>query len=173
MASFLATYERYLRTKAEAVAPAQLLSVVHDVSFPWVLAVMIAFLMVNLLDLPQDVSGWIIVPTTCLAATGIIYAGGRVAMYGWEFARTPATAAWTEEPAGKALIQALRRVTLNGLSSVTLVTRLQTDLRLTSADMSELLGILIAERWLHERRIEDVRLDDLTVEALLGLMSPA
>ncbi len=138
---------------------------------PWILGATIPSLLVSLLDLPRDVGGLIIFTITCVAAAGGLYAGWRVSMYGWQFDRTPANATWAEVQAGQALIAALRRVTLNSLSKLTLTTRLRADLKLTSADMSELLTILKAERWLDAGRIENVGRDDFTVETLLTLMS--
>lgn len=104
----------------------------------------------------------ILLPLMALAAAGACYAGFRIAAYGWQFDRTPPAAPWTETANGILLVQALRRVTLNGLSSVTLRTRLRTDLRLTGEDTSALFNVL-GLRWEGDK--------DLTVEALLAAMT--
>ena len=172
MRTLVGAYDRYLKAKAQAVCPAERQRVVHAATFPWCLPPLFASLMVILFQLPRDVQGWLILPAAFVAVLGASYAGWRITKHGWEYDRTPPTAAWTETEAGEALIHALRRVTLNGLSKVTGSTRLRADLGLTSADMSELFSILVADGWLDQQAPRITQLD-LSVDALISRMSPA
>jgi len=90
----------------------------------------------------------------------------------WEYVRAPRAAAWTETAAGKALIQALQRVTLNGLSELSGSSRLRADLKLTSADMSQLFSILVADGWLERQEIADAQ-SDPSIDVLVSRMSLA
>lgn len=171
MKSLIETYERYLE-RAGKVPPNQRTRIVYKVVSPWILAAAACAVVVNFLALPRNIAVWLLAPMALLSAAGAIYAARRVALYGWQFDRTPSDRALTAMPGGDALVQALRRVTLNRLSDLTLSTRLQADLRLTPADMSALLDILAAEHWLEVPSLEGLRTGDLTVGALLKTMSP-
>jgi hypothetical protein len=96
-----------------------------------------------------------------------------VSKYGWQFDRTPTDPILREMQGSDALMQALRRVTLNGLSNLTPSTRLQADLKLSPGDVSQLLDILAADNRLDARSLEDMQSGDVTVGALLQKMSPA
>ncbi|MDZ4370234.1 MAG: hypothetical protein U1C74_02275 [Phenylobacterium sp.] len=171
MKSLIETYDHHLKMVA-AVPPAQRMSVSYKVMFPWALMAMAAFLLVGALGLPRTVEAWIILPTTCVAVAGTLYSSWRLAKHGWQFDRTPTDRVLREMPGADALIQALQRVTLNGLSNLTPSTRLQADLKLTPGDISQLLGILSAENLLDAGRLERMKSGDMTVEVLLQNMSP-
>jgi hypothetical protein len=149
------------------------MSVTYRAMFPWVMTATVAFLLENVLGLPRSLGAWIIFPTTCVAAVGTLYAGWRVSKYGWQFDRTPTDPILREMQGSDALMQALRRVTLNGLSNLTPSTRLQADLKLSPGDVSQLLDILAADNRLDARSLEDMQSGDVTVGALLQKMSPA
>ena len=171
MKSLVETYERYLRRLA-AVPPAQRLRVTYGVMLPWTLATIAAFLLVGALGLPPSLGVWIIVPTAGGAMVGAIYAGSRVTHHGWQFDRTPTDPVLRELRGSDVLIRALQRVTLNGLSNLSPSTRLRTDLKLTEADMSQLLSILSAETRLQGQHLEDMKPGDMTVGMLLQKMFP-
>lgn len=172
MRSLLAAYNRDLKAKAQAASPAKRLNVVYAAMSPWCLLALIASLVVTLLHLPRGAQEWVILPALCIAAVGASYAGSRIAKYGWEHDRTPPAAAWIETEAGKALIQALRRVTLNGLSEVTGATRLRAHLKLTYADVAQLYSILQGDRWL-DREAPVNPQSDPSVDELVSRMSHA
>lgn len=172
MKSLVRSYERYLKNEA-SVPPSQLLNAVYKVTLPWALPGMAGLLLAGILRLPRDLGVWLVVPTACVAMVGVIYAGSRIVTYGWQFARTPRDLALRQTSGSDALVQALRRVTLNGLSDLTPSTRLQADLMLTPSDVSALLGILAAENWLDDESLDGMTSGDLTVEALLRKMARA
>lgn len=125
MKTLVESYDRYLKAKAQAVSPAERPRVVSAAIVPWGLPPLLASLMVSCLQMPRHVQGWLILPATFVSLVGMSYAGWRITKHGWEYDRTPLAAARTETETGKALIHALRRVTLNGLSQVTGRSRLR------------------------------------------------
>lgn len=172
MKSLFETYDRHLKEVA-AVPPAQRIGVSKRVMFPWILAALAAFLLVGMLRLPPSLGVWIITPTGVVALAAAVYAGSRLAQYGWQFDRTPTDPVLREMQGADVLIRALQRVTLNGLSNLKLSTRLRADLKLTSADMSQLRSILSAGNWLDSQNSEDMKSGDMTVERLLQKMFPS
>jgi len=172
MKSLVETYDRHLKRLA-AVPPAQRLRVTQGVMLPWAVATIAAFLLVSALALPPSLGVGIIVPTAGVTVAGAIYAGSRVSHHGWQFDRTPTDPVLREMQGSDVLIRALQRVTLNGLSNLTPATRLQTDLKLTPADMAQLLGILSAENRLQGQNPEDMKSGDMTVGTLLQKMCPS
>ncbi|TAL37796.1 MAG: hypothetical protein EPN98_02465 [Phenylobacterium sp.] len=94
-------------------------------------------------------------------------AGGN----GWLFDRTPTDRDLMEMCGSDELVDALRRITLNGLSNLNLTTRLRADLKLTEGDISQLLGILEAEKRLDAPALEAIKSGDTTIESLLQKMS--
>jgi hypothetical protein len=170
MKSLFETYDRHLK-KAAAVPPVERMGVTKRVMLPWILAALAALLLVQALDLPSGLGIWIIAPVGCVAVVGAMFAGSRVGKYGREFDRTPTDPVLREMQGADVLIRALQRVTLNGLSDLNPSTRLQADLRLTPADMSQLRGILSAENLLDAQGLEDMRSGDMTVGSLLRNMS--
>lgn len=171
MQSLLANYERYLKRVAEATPASRRLDTIYKVQFPWLLGLFLLGTPVVALKL-QRWEESVLMSVALLAGLGGCYAGLRVALYGWRFDRTPQPAPWLETHRGQALLKALRRVTLNRLSGLTLVTRLQEDLKLNDADLSELLSILVSEGQL-DRRTLGRSGGGLTVQALLDGMSAA
>lgn len=172
MKSLVETYDRHLK-KLAAVPPAQRLRVTQGVMLPWALATIAAFLLVGALALPPSLGVWIIVPTAGVTVAGAIYAGSRVTHHGWQFDRTPTDPVLRELRGSDVLIRALQRVTLNGLSNLSPSTRLRTDLKLSPADMSQLLSILSAESRLQGQNLEAVKSGDMTVGTLLQKMFPS
>jgi hypothetical protein len=170
MKSLIEAYDHYLKERA-SVPPARRLSVTYKVALPWVAAVTAVFLLVRGLGLSRSIETWIVVPTICVCVVGIIYAGRRVAKYGWLLDRTPTDPDLIKMQGSDVLLNALRRVTLNGLSNLTLATRLRSDLRLTPADVSQLLSLLAAEDRLDAQTVEALKFQDMTVEGLLQKMS--
>lgn len=142
MIQLISAYERRLRRLAEETPPSRRLNAVYAAFFPWVALVMVACVVIQVLGPSHQIAMLILVPVAALSAAGAGYAGLRVTAYGWRFDRTPPAAPWTETENGVLLIQALRRVTLNGLYAVTPETRLRRDLRLTREDLSALFAIL-------------------------------
>jgi hypothetical protein len=172
MKAIVETYDRHLKQLA-AVPPAQRLRVTQGVMLPWLLATIAAFLLVSALALRPSLGVWIIVPTAGATVAGAIYAGSRVSHHGWQYDRTPTDPILREMQGSDVLIRALQRVTLNGLSNLSPATRLQTDLKLTPADMSQLLSILSAENRPEGQNFEDMKSGDMTVGALLQKMFPS
>lgn len=172
MKSLVETYDRHLK-KLAAVPPAQRLRVTQGVMLPWALATIAAFLLVGALALPPSLGVWIIVPTAGVTVAGALYAGSRVTHHGWQFDRTPTDPVLRELRGSDVLIRALQRVTLNGLSNLSPSTRLRTDLKLSPADMSQLLSILSAESRLQWQNLDDVKSGDMTVGTLLQKMFPS
>lgn len=172
MKSLVETYDRHLKRLA-AVPPAQRMRVTNRVMLPWALVTIAAFLLVGALGLPPNLGAWIIVPTAGVTVVGAIYAGSRVTNHGWQFDRTPTDPVLREMQGSDVLIRALQRVTLNGLSTLSPSTRLQTDVKLTPADMSQLLSILSAENRLDGKDLEDMKSGDMTVGTLLQKMFPS
>ena len=172
MKSLFETYDRYLR-KLAAVPPAQRLRVTYGVMLPWTLATIVAFLLVGALGLPPSLGVWIIVPTSGVTVAGAIYAGSRVSHHGWQYDRTPTDPILKEMQGSDVLIRALQRVTLNGLSNLSPSTRLRTDLKLSPADLSQLLSILSAETRLQGQNLEDMQSGDMTLGTLLQKMFPS
>lgn len=170
MKSLIKTYDRHLKRLA-AVPGVQRPGVIRWVVLPWLVGVVAISVALEMAGLPPGPSALIIVPVACVALVGAIYAGARVVRYGWRFDRTPTDLALMQAPGAEVLVRALERVTLSGLSQLTLSTRLRADLKLTSADLSQLLSILSAEGHLDGWNLEDVTSADPTVEALLGKMS--
>lgn len=147
---------------AEEAPASRRMSAVYAALFPWLVPIIVANLVVQALGPSRQVGMIILLPLTAIATAGACYAGLRVTSYGWRFDRTPPAAPWTETENGSRLVQALRRVTLNGLSSVTLETRLRSDLRLSGDDMSALFDVL---------GLRPEEGSDLTVEVLLDAMN--
>jgi len=172
MNSIIETYDRHL-SRLAAVPPAQRMRVTYGVMLPWTLATIATFLLVGALGLPPSLGVWIIVPTAGVTVVGAIYAGSRVAHHGWQFDRTPTDPVLRALRGSDVLIRALQRVTLNGLSNLSPSTRLRTDLKLTPADMSQLLSILSAETRLRGQDLDDMKSGDMTVGTLLQKMFPS
>jgi hypothetical protein len=169
MKALLESYDHHLK-KLASVSPARRMRVTYGVMFPWMLAAMAGFILVGALGLPRNLGVWIVGPIVCVAAAGILYASGRVAKHGWQFDRTPTDPALREARGSDALIQALQRVTLHGLSNLTLSTRLQADLKLSPGDVSRLLNILSAENALGAEELDALKSSDMTIGALLKIM---
>lgn len=162
MTRLISAYQRRLRRMAEEAPPSRRMNAMYAACLPWVLLILVASLAAQALGTSRQVEMIILLPLAALAAAGACYAGSRVVAYGWQFDRTPPAAPWTETSNGSLLVHALRRVTLNRLSGVTLQTRLKRDLKLTGEDTSALFAVLGLRR---EGE------DDLTIEALLVAMN--
>jgi len=147
---------------AEEAPASRRMNAVYAAFFPWLVPILVANLVVQALGPSRQLGIIILLPVTVISTVGACYAGFRITSYGWRFDRTPPAAPWTETENGSRLVQALRRVTLNGLSSVTLKTRLRSDLRLSGDDISALLAVL-------GLKLEGD--NDLAVEVLLDAMN--
>jgi len=162
MIGLISAYERRLRRMAEEASASRRMNAVYAAFFPWIVLILVAYVAVRALGPSREIEMIILLPLTALAAAGAGYAGFRIAAYGWRIDRTPPAAPWTQTANGNRLVQALRRASLNGLSSITLQTRLRSDLRLTAEDVAALFTVLGLVR---------MGEDDLTVEALLAQMT--
>ncbi len=89
MKSVFETYDNHLKKQA-SVPPAQRMSLTYRVMFPWALLAMAAFLLVSFLGLPRSLGAWIILPATCVAAAGTLFAALRVAKHGAQYDRRTA-----------------------------------------------------------------------------------
>lgn len=167
----LKSYERRLQSMAEAVPPSGRQKVVYQAMFPWLAPAVVFNLAAILLSIPSQILNWVLPVLTLLAAVGGGYAALRVSHYGWRFDRTPPPGEWTQTANGQVLIEALRRVSLNGLSRVTPNTRIREDLKLTAADISAIVEVLTAERPDARPAIQRARTGQLTVQSLLDAMS--
>lgn len=136
MTRLISAYQPRLRRMAEEAPPSRRMNAMYAACLPWVLLILVASLAAQALGTSRQVEMIILLPLAALAAAGACYAGSRVVAYGWQFDRTPPAAPWAETSNGSLLVHALRRVTLNRLSGVTLQTRLKRDLKLTGEDTS-------------------------------------
>ena len=106
-----------------------------------------------------------------LAIFGGGYAGLRISHYGWRCDRTPTPGAWTQTANGQLVIEALRRVSLAGLSGVTPSTRIREDLKFTTSDVSWLVEVLTVARPDSAPALERARAGgSMTVQSLLDAM---
>jgi hypothetical protein len=162
MIRLISAYERRLRRMAERVPASRRIGAYYAAVFPWCVLILATYVAIQVLGGSRQLEGFLFLPVGALAAAGACYAGSRVVAYGWQFDRTPPPAPWTKTENGSLLIQAFRRVTLNGLSSVTPETWVRRDLGLTSEDLSELVAVL---------GLRPKGEIDLTVQALLDEMN--
>jgi hypothetical protein len=173
---FLAAWHGNLRRIAEETPPKRRLNAAQNVTWPWTLAAFLIMAGGTAVGRALGFSGLaqlaILFPIGFLVVLVGCYAAWRIAAYGWRFDRTPPAAPWTDTAHGQILIEALRRVTLNGLSKVTPATRLREDLKLTSSDISELLAILSRDLGTDERSPAGSRDGDVTVQSPLDAMAP-
>jgi hypothetical protein len=120
---------------------------------------------------PFHVWVWVMPATVGLFIVWLWDSSSRFNRYSWAYDRTPADAPWAAQPNGMALVKALQRVSLNDLRSLTLQTRLRSGLKLTNADMSELLRLLGNEGHLAPSAVDDLKIGDPAVADFLGSMT--
>lgn len=164
-------YDRHLQGMAESARTSRRQNVLYAAMFPWTAGVAVLVFATEAIGMPEPIQRWVVLSLALLAAVGGGYAAFRVSHHGWHFDRTPPPGEWTQTANGQVLIQALRRVSLNGLSGVTPSTRIREDLKLTAADVSALVEVLTAGRPDAGPAIQRARTGSMTVQSLLDAMS--